>query len=152
MNTTGVCANIIYDNTFIMKPLQWEVDYYGDYVSFSNLLGETLTEISVNEDKTEILFISKNQAWAMFHDQNCCESVEIDDIVGDLEDLIGSPILMAEEAISRMSHDAKKEEDSFTWTFYKLATVKGYVTIKWFGTSNGYYSESVDFRIAKLKE
>ena len=74
------------------------------------------------------------------------------DIVGDLKDLIGQPLLMAEEITNEqcVNPDSVKVlpdyQDSFTWTFYKLATIKGSVTISWYGQSNGYYNESVSFR------
>jgi hypothetical protein len=87
--------------------------------------------------------------FVLFHDRDCCESVTIDDIAGDLEDLVGSPLTLSEEASSAdMWYENSKEDgdESFTWTFYRFATAKGYVTVRWYGTSNGYYSESVSFR------
>lgn len=125
--------------------------YYGKSYAVSELLGKTLVKIEVNENKDEIVFTEDSgKQWLMFHDQDCCECVDIEDIDGNLEDLIGSPILMAEEVSTEENPDGPqvKEEwwdESETWTFYKFATVKGYVTIRWYGTSNGYYSESVDF-------
>ena len=74
--------------------------------------------------------------FVLTHIQDCCEDVEIESIDGDLDDLIGEPLLMAEEII---------KVDGDTWTFYKFATVKGYVTVRFLGWSNGYYSERVDW-------
>jgi hypothetical protein len=121
-------------------------------VKFEELLGKILTKIEVSPDKDEMFFYTnEGNTYRMFHYQDCCECVEIDDIVGDLNDLIGYPLEMAEESTN--SENPKSDwEESFTWTFYKLATVKGYVNIKWYGSSNGYYSESVEIELLEEGE
>ena len=85
----------------------------------------------------------------MNHSQDCCESVCVEDITGDIDDLIRHPLLLVQEVsdtFEDVEHTNSEDDDSSrTWTFYKLATIKGCVTIRWFGTSNGYYSEDVDF-------
>lgn len=112
-----------------------------------DILGLTLESIDKVDDNLLIFTTTCNQRYMMHHDQDCCESVWIEDICGDPEDLIGSPITLAEESSSRLTEEELGEdsEGSGTWTFYKFATIKGYVDIRWCGTSNGYYSESVDF-------
>jgi len=89
------------------------------------------------------------EKYRMFHEQDCCEIVAIEDIVGDLTDLLYSPILRAtKDSDQDAPIGIEKAEDPYgssTWTFYNISTAKGYVTIRWYGESNGYYSESVDF-------
>lgn len=113
-------------------------------MNVSEIIGKTFVSVEM-KDRSEIVFTTDSGVrYIMSHDQDCCESVSVEDIEGDLNDLVGSPILQAEESTNR--EEPKPEyADSFTWTFYKFATIKGYVTIRWLGESNGYYSESVDF-------
>ena len=109
------------------------------------LEGKTLKDIKVKRNEEIIFTVDDGTRYRMFHDQCCCEHVYIEDICGDIKNLIGSPIVMAEEVSNYDMGKLDKWDDSYTWTFYKFATVKGYVTIRWYGTSNGWYSESVDF-------
>lgn len=130
---------------------------------FEDLKGHTIGSIileedqiifNVNTDEKEI-YSYKNEygiyhkqktvAYRLYHEQDCCESVYIESIVGDIKDIIGWPILVAEEVSNSGDDGAEFGLETFTWTFYKLDTIKGGVTIRWYGCSNGYYSESVNF-------
>ena len=122
------------------------------FVDVSILKGKILKDIKI-EGTESILFIDKDDIeYEMFHDYDCCENVYIEDIYGDINNLIGSKIIMAEEVINRDLSPLNEFDESYTWTFYKFATVKGYVTIRWYGESNGYYSEKVDFAIIDKEE
>ena len=121
-----------------------------NYLKFEDLLGLTMKSVVQTTEHEEDVIIFKTtcgRTLKMEHIQDCCEGVYIESITGDLNDLVGKPILVAEEVTSHETPEGFEHEyepESQTWTFYKLATSKGYVDIRWFGGSNGYYSEGVD--------
>ena len=63
------------------------------------------------------------------------------DSYGDLDDLVGTPILEARET----SNQHQDKISSTTWTFYTFRTIHGTVDLRWQGDSNGCYSERVHF-------
>lgn len=157
---------------------------YGDNYSeapFEELKGKTITEMEGAEEGSESIIITcaDGTKFRLMYHQDCCANCSVEEIIGDVKDLIGSPILLAEEISSR-EPDAKiiaerkanyekakaewqprNKDDEFwywgpsesngwldeseTWCFYKLSTIKGSVTLRWYGSSNGYYSESATF-------
>lgn len=115
------------------------------YANFEDLQGKRIKKISVNSrGDDEIIFETYcGKTYKMYHEQDCCEQVFIASIEGDISALEGRTILRAEESTGS---GFGEYGDSFTWTFYKLISDDAvYVTIRWNGESNGYYSESVDF-------
>ena len=119
--------------------------WYDKRINISDLIGKTFKKVYKNTGDDEITFeCSDGKTYKMLHEQDCCESVYIEDINGSLDLLVGSPLLQAEESTNNENPLTDDYDESFTWTFYNFATINGYVTIRWYGTSNGYYSESVD--------
>jgi hypothetical protein len=134
----------------------------------SDLLGKTMVRVEqtdVDGEDALVMETDGGMVYTLAHRRDCCESVTIEDIAGDLSDLVGSPLTMAEES----SQDGKEAglafpneysdgvgrlgpPDSSTWTFYKFATLKGYVDVRFFGESNGYYSEGVYLSVERKKK
>jgi hypothetical protein len=113
---------------------------------FSDLIGKTLIKIVGGKNDSDLEFYcTDGTVYNMYHSQDCCESVYVEDIIGELDDLIGVPIIGAEENNNDDLDRLPYSDESFTWTFYNIYTQKGHVTIRWYGSSKGYYSESVDF-------
>lgn len=125
------------------------MNYNNEHPTFDVLVGKVLTSIIGEVGDESLTFLTDDgDEYTLYHSQDCCESVDIDDIIGNKDNMIGVPILMAEEVTFEGENPnglTREYQESFTWTFYKLATEKGYLTIRWYGESNGYYSESVDF-------
>ncbi len=81
----------------------------------------------------------------MYHEQDCCESVHLEDISEDWEYVLNDATVV-EAYESTNSFDPPPDDyypESYTWTLYRIITDKGTVVMRWYGTSNGYYSERV---------
>ena len=108
---------------------------WGNEVNFSELEGKYFQK--VYKDGDCVIFENENERYELYHEQDCCEDVRIEDVCGDLSNLENTEITFAEETTNEGSTDW----GTCTWTFYKLGSVKGWVDIRFYGESNGYYSE-----------
>ena len=121
--------------------------------TITEIVGKIPVEVSQRYDEIVMRF-SDGSSCRWFHSQDCCETVIVDDVVGEWTDLYGHPLLVAEERESDDHHGVRPDglpigDDSNTWTFYTFRSVGGSVDVRWNGSSNGYYSESVDFTFSK---
>ncbi len=58
---------------------------------FDDLAGHTI--VSMTDAADELTFeLANGQVCRLYHEQDCCESVSIDDITGDFSVLLNSPL------------------------------------------------------------
>lgn len=147
MKTRNRASSLYGLNTVDMDKLLNDLKVLSNY-EFKDILYEKdeipirlkITDILYNDG---VLFLELERGkcvLAMFHEQECYEDVELIDGLDDLQDKEGSILHKIECAttsgdVSDLQHE--------TWTFIRFHTTKGIAILRWYGTSNGYYSESV---------
>ena len=123
--------------------------YDCDNVEIKDLLNKVFKSVEItNADPDDdydyndcVVFTTvDDEVYVMMHSQDCCEHVYLESVDNDTTVLIGSQILVAEER----KNSKKQLNGSETWTFYLLGTNEGCCNFRWYGSSNGYYSEGVN--------
>ena len=102
-------------------------------------------------------FLSNGEMLLLYHEADCCEQFWLEDFDGEPFEITNCVIKSAEERISRdLPFDNQDTErpgrynESNTWTFYVIRSLRGTVTLRFCGSSNGYYSEGVNLVLYKI--
>ena len=134
----------ISDQTISSRPLKDKIEEQED---IGMLVGEVISNVDYSSDD-EILRIKtlSGREFMMYHQQDCCETVYLEDGLEELRDLMGEEVCGAREDIST---SGDTDEGTEKWTYYHIATKTQNCCLRWYGSSNGYYSEEVSFEEIK---
>lgn len=117
------------------------------YTEFSGKIIEEIRGCKKHSNEVTIKF-TDGTSLKFYHQQNCCETVLLEDFDTAPEHLINTNIISIEERKYLDSENAVKPlndlAESYTWTFYIIKTSKFTMWMRWYGESNGWYSEEVD--------
>ena len=94
------------------------MSYEEYYCGIGELEGKTISSVERIEDEKIYFKTLCGGNYLMYHEQDCCENVYIEDVCGDLQDLVGGEVLRATEE----SGELEDAYESVTWTFYKIDT------------------------------
>lgn len=125
------------------EPLQYE-----NAKVIEDIIGKRIMDCWHSEDEFQLLF-NDGKVLRLWHYQDCCETVELTDIDGDIGDLIGGTCNEAEVV---NSGEFEAQHKTMQWTYYKFGTEKGSISLRWYGASNGYYSVDVNHEIVQANK
>jgi len=158
-------CGMISDDTLRMQVLVRASEEEGTISKFDDLKGSMIKEIIMPDDIPRhaigrmveyeylghvLLVLSDYSVYMMHHCQNCCEEVCLVDVCGDVDDVCGAPLMLANETEGTCDAVDGDPCGVLSWAFYNLATINGYVTLTFRGDSNGYYTLDMDFERVSL--
>lgn len=114
-------------------------------VSVKELIGKTITDVAImdqlDEDRVK-LCCSDGSKYIMGHTQQHSESVYLEEVEGNIFDILNSPVIDAREDVSNdwVGHSGH------IYTTYIIATNNGAVVFKWAGTEDEDCSGDVRIR------
>ncbi len=119
----------------------WADNVVREEEALARMAGAVIAEVKgMIEGSEYIEILTDKGTLALKHHQDCCESVSVEDVVGDPSSLVGARILEFRE--DTKADDGVGYGDAM-WTFYNLITDKEDINIRWYGHSNGYYGIGV---------
>ena len=119
-----------------------------NYANFFELKGQIIEEITgLTEGNDEVVITTNIGKYRLYHEQDCCEHVVINKVIGNVNDLVGEVIFAEEDAgVNDPDWYDGYYNDGHTWTKYVLKTKNASLEFWFLGESNGYYNENVSIK------
>jgi hypothetical protein len=129
--------------------------------NYKSIIGKTITKTEYKHEEGSGLiecFIIYTDTFEkfMWYNSECslndC-SIILTRVKGNLDNLLNSPLIKAEEYIEVEELKDKSGDiyEQITWSIVTLATEKGEVVFSWAGRSNGYYCEEISFEKQEIR-
>lgn len=88
----------------------------------------------------------ENGSLEFVHFQDCCEHTWLEDGKEELQEMVGQEIVSAVEVEGKCESNVVGRYESLSCYFYKIVGSKSDVTLRFGGSSNGFYNERTDMR------
>lgn len=119
------------------------------------LAGKTIINLDDSANGDLRFTMDDGSVYEMGYIPDCCATCDIESGLSDLQAMVGQKLVsVSMDTSSERPADVAKPEyepESQTWTFYTFRSNEATAQLRWFGESNGYYSESVTFRCVQSK-
>jgi len=106
---------------------------------FLDLVGKTIVRGDMRKGADKVWFETADGmlfTMFMYEDPMTEQAVWLEDVVGDMDIILNTEILKAEVVTRESQGDPASDWRYQDWTYYKLATIKGYVDMRWCGVSS----------------